>query len=213
MDAFIPNQAFQGRGNQFRGNPQELNGPSGENVPGGVDMAVIDHFIQGEDNAGFDARRMVWSQSKRLGNAICGFEANAVDVAFELIWIFLNGLEGSVPIHFVNLDRQIGADTMRVQKKHDLLDLLLLLPGSDNFPRSVWTDAGHFQQAFGLLLNNFEGCFFEDSHDAFRHLRPDPFDHARAEIAFHSRNRGRESLFADFHVELFAVFWMGIPGS
>ena len=131
-------------------------------------MPFVDGFVQGKHDPGFDARRMVSRQSKCLGNAICGFETHAVDIAFELVWILLNNLQSRITIGLVNLDRQIGAHAVTMQEHHDLLDLLLLLPSRDDLLRAVRANARHFEQTFRCGFDHIEGFFLKTSDDTLR---------------------------------------------
>ena len=122
-------------------------------------MTILDHLVQGEDNSGFNARWVIGCQAKRLSDAVSGFEAYAINVTFQLVGVLLHGFQGCFAIGFVDFDSQICANSMTVQEKHDLLNLLLLFPGGDNLAGAILSNARNFQQAFRLVFDNIEGCF------------------------------------------------------
>ena len=78
-------------------------------------------------------------------------------------------------------------------------------------PGPVHADAGHLEQPLGVLLDHLEGIFLELAHDPLSQLGTDALDHARAEIALDAGDRGRQGLFADFRLELRAMFGMTVP--
>lgn len=128
-DAIVLHKAFQGRRQQFFWYFQQFRCALQEKFLRGVDMLVIDHFIRGKYDAGFDAGGMIRGQPQGLRDAIGGLEVNPVNVPLQLIGILLDGFQGFVAVGLVDLDRQVGADPVTMQEDHDLLDLLLLLPG------------------------------------------------------------------------------------
>src|SRR6266498_5519638 len=174
-------------------------------------MAILDHFIQGEDDPGFDARWMFYGQAESLGDAIGSFEPNAINVTFELIRIFLDCLESGIPIRLVYFDRQVGADTVTVQKHHDFLDLFFLFPGGGNFLYTILAYARHLKQAFRTQFDNIECIFFEPPYNTLGQPRTDSLDHARTKITLDPSDSGRQGLFANFCFELCTMFWMIIP--
>ena len=98
-----------------------------------------------------------------------------------------------------------------MQEQHDLLDLLLLLPGGDNLASTILTDAGYFQQTLRFVFDDLESGFPEMAYDALGQLGPDALDHPRPEIALHARYCGRQHLFADFSLELLTMLGVVIP--
>src|SRR5262249_8683861 len=71
--------------------------------------------------------RIPWD-AQPLGQAIRGFEANAVDVEGEAIRILPYSWNGLVAIGFVNAHRTRRPDPMRMQKDHNLSNNFLRFP-------------------------------------------------------------------------------------
>ena len=210
-NAIFGGQAFQRGRDQVGADAEQFHGAGCQHRARGIHVTVVDQFVQREDHPGFDARRVFGQQTEGLGDAVGCFESHTIDIAFELVGIFLDGFERGVAVGFVNLDRQVGADPVAVQEDHDFLDLLLLLPGGGDLPGSVQANAGHFAQAFRRVLDDLKGFFFKVPHNALGHLGTDAFDHARAEVTLHARQAGRQALFAEFGFELGAVLGMRVP--
>ncbi len=146
-----------------------------------------------------------------LSDAVGGFEANSINITFELIGIFLDSLKGCISIGFVDFDGQICADAMSVQKHHDLLDLFLLLPGDGDSLHAVTTNPRHLQQVSWGRLDHSECIFLESPDDTFSQFRTNALDHSRAEITLDASNGGRQGLFTDFCFELRAMCGMPAP--
>ena len=79
----------------------------------------------------------------------------------------MDDLQRFVVIGFVDLDHQVGADTMTVQEDHDLLDLFLLMPGFGDMVRAIHADAGDFQELLETCLTYIEGILLENTNDPF----------------------------------------------
>jgi hypothetical protein len=112
-----------------------------------------------------------------LGDSVGCFEADAIDVTFELIGISLYSLKRRIPIRLVDLDRQVGADPVTMQKDHDLFNLFLLLPCAGDLLHPPRANARHFEQSLRSCLDHSKGLFFKISNNAFGKARADPFDH------------------------------------
>ena len=79
-------------GDQLVRNAQQLYCPLDKHSPGDIDMPLVDGFIQGKNDTGFDAGGVFRTQPQCLGNAVCGLEVDPVNIAFQLIRIFLHDL-------------------------------------------------------------------------------------------------------------------------
>ncbi len=93
MDAIILCQTIKGRSDELWSDLQQLDGALSQDFFRDIHMTLVDRFVQGEHDASFDAGRMIHWKSERAGDAVGGFETDPVDVAFELVWILLNGFK------------------------------------------------------------------------------------------------------------------------
>ena len=150
-------------------------------------------------------------QAQILGNFVSGFEAHAVNISGELVRVLLHSGERGVPVGFIDLDRQVGADAMTVQKEHDIFDLTLLLPGLGDLAGALGADIGHFAQALGLLFDDVEGFSTEVIDDTSGQFRTDPFNQPGAQVAFDPIDGGGQGLLTDLGVELSPVFGVVDP--
>ena len=73
------------------------------------------------------------------------------------------------------------------------------------------TDAGHFDQPFGLAVNDLQRLHAEMGDNAFGRHRADAFDQAAAQVLFDPGDGGRQHAAHLFHRKLFAVFWVNRP--
>lgn len=67
-------------------------------------MAVVSEVFEREHDAGLDAGGVIVGEAEGAGDLVSGFEADAVDVARELVGVVLDDAEGVVAVVFVNLD-------------------------------------------------------------------------------------------------------------
>ena len=91
---------------------------------------------------------------------------------------------------------------MAVQEQHDLADHLLLGPASLDACGPLGPDAGHLLQPFGCLLDGVEHGLAERLDQLAGVDRADALDHAGAEIAQDTLERGRRGRFQEGSLEL-----------
>ena len=91
---------------------------------------------------------------------------------------------------------------MAVQEQHDLADHLLLGPASLDACGPLGPDAGHLLQPFGCLLDGIEHGLAERLDQLAGVDRADALDHAGAEIAQDTLERGRRGRFQEGSLEL-----------
>ena len=176
-------------------------------------MPIVGGLVEHVHQAGFDARGVFGRKPQRLGDPVCGFETDAIDISCQAIGIGLHNVQGFIAILFINLDRQVGAHPMTVQEKHDLLDLLLLFPGGGDQPGPFGTDIRHFTQAPGLCFDHFQGLLAKMLHDALRQARANPTDQPGAQVTANARHGGGQGVFANLDFELQSVFGVVDPAA
>jgi hypothetical protein len=98
-----------------------------------------------------------------------------------------------------------------LQEEHDLLDGLLLFPGSADHPCTLGPEARHLNQARRLLLDHAQRVQVEVGDDALGHLRPDALDEARAKVAPNALDRSGQHRRVVAHLELLAELGMALP--
>ena len=91
---------------------------------------------------------------------------------------------------------------MAVQEQHDLADHLLLGPASLDAGGTLGPDAGHLLQPLGCLLDGVEHGLAERLDQLAGVDRADALDHAGAEIAQDTLERGRRGRFQEGSLEL-----------
>ena len=143
---------------------------------------------------------------------IGGAEADAADIASQPIGVLRDQPNGIGAVSLVNAHRARRADTVAVQKQHDLPNHLLLGPARDDPLRALRADAGHLTKAIGLLLDDVEHGFAEGAYKLLRIDRPDAADHAGAEIFLDPLDRRRRRSLEERGSELDAVRAVVDPG-
>ena len=139
-------------------------------------MAIVRELIQGIEDPAAQAHIFLMVESHLFRNGIRRFEPDTPDIICQAIRIFLHYLDAVIPIGLVDLGRMAGRDIVTLQKEHDVLDLLLLLPALLDPLHADLPDAGHLQQAVRILLDHVQRIGTKLLHDSPGELRPDTFD-------------------------------------
>lgn len=210
MDAIIFCETVEGGGDEGGVYGEEFGGFLDQVGLGGVGVAVVGHLVKGVDNARFETGGVVSGEAEGLGDFVGGFESYAEDVAGEAVGVGLDDLEGFGGVGFVDFDGEVGADAVPMEEEHDVFDLFLLEPGGFDLGGAFGADVGDFAQAVGVVFDDVEGVRAEGGDDAVGEFGADAFDEAGAEVAADGVYGGGEGLFADFDLELVAVF--GVVG-
>ena len=100
---------------------------------------------------------------------------------------------------------------MPLQKKHDVLDLLLLLPTLLDPLHPHSADALHFDQSLRVFLYHIQRIFAKFLHNAPCELRPHTLDQAGPKIFLDAIDRSRQGFFKFLHGKLAAVFGVHLP--
>ena len=115
-------------------------------------MTILRQLIQTVKNAAAEPDKAIFVDSHLLGNGICCFEADSPDIVGQTIGIFLNDRNAVTAIGLKNLRRMGSADLMTLQKEHDILDLLLLLPAAFDPVNPYLSDPFHLKKFIRPLL-------------------------------------------------------------
>src|SRR5205823_170648 len=126
-----------------------------------------------------------------LGQRICRLEANAMDIEGQSIGILPHLHNGVIAVGLVNPDSSGRSNAMRVQEDHDLADDFLGFPGLDDSLFAFGTNAVEVGQTLRGLLNDIKHLLAKGLDQLFGKVRPDAFDHPRAEILFDAFQRTR----------------------
>ena len=92
-------------------------------------MAVAGRLDQHMAQPGAGAEQRIHGDANLLGDLVGGFEADAVDVLCQAVWVGLDFVDCALDIGLVDAHRPAGADAVAVEEHHDLADHLLLGPG------------------------------------------------------------------------------------
>ncbi len=94
---------------------------------------------------------------------------------------------------------------MAVQEEHDLLDLLLLVPGAGDHGDALGADIRHLPQALGVVLDDVQGAYAKAGDDALRQARADAAHQPGAQVAADAGGGGGQGLLANLDLELLPV--------
>ena len=91
-------------------------------------MTCFCQLIQCIKNTTAQTDKFAFVNPHLLCNGIRCLKSNSPDVICKPVWVLLYDCNALTSIRLENLCRMRGADLMTLQKKHDILDLFLLLP-------------------------------------------------------------------------------------
>ena len=100
---------------------------------------------------------------------------------------------------------------MILEKKHNILDLLLSFPTLCNLIDTLLSDTGNLQEPLHIRLDDLQRIRTELLHDLLSKLRSHTLDQAGAKILLNTKNCGRHGLFPALRQELSAVFGIHLP--
>ena len=169
-------------------------------------MAIICKTIQNINNAGLGPQFRIFWKSKLFGNPVCNYKADTKNIHAEAIGVLLHKGNGSIVVSLVYFRGISGADTMGLQKQHDLTNLLLVFPGLLDQGDPFCPDPFDFFQTLYLVLDNIKGFFPEFFDDAVRHLGAQAFDHAGTQVSSNAVNGCRHGGSVGMNLELVTIF-------
>ena len=83
---------------------------------------------------------------------------------------------------------------MSLQEHHDVLHILLLLPGFLDLGHTSLADVRHFEQTVNIVLDDLEGLQSEMRHNLLGKLRADTFYQSTAQIFLDTYDSCRQFL-------------------
>ena len=174
-------------------------------------MAIFRKLIQGVQNTAAQAHIFLMVKPHLFRDGICRLKSDTPDIVCQAVRVFLHHLDAVIPIGLIDLGCMAGRNIMTLQKEHDILDLLLLLPALLDPLYADFADPGHFQKTIRILLDHVQRIGSELFYDPSGKLRSDPFYKAASKVFFNAKYRSRQRLLERFHGELPAILRINPP--
>ena len=190
---------------------QKLHRSLNQLLPYRIAVAILGKFIQCIENTAPQTDKAVLLNAHLLRYGIRRLETDAPDIVGQPVRILLHDADTVAAIGLKDLRGMAGADFMPLQKKHDILDLLLLFPALPDPLHPHSADAFHLDQRIRIFLDHIQRVLSEFLHNAAGKLRPHAFDQTGTKIFLDAVNRGRKGLFEFLHGKLAAVFGVHLP--
>ncbi len=145
-------------------------------------MALISRLGQQVGERRHGAVGRVGRDAQLAGDLVGGLEADAAHVARQPVRGLADHPHGVVAVLAVDVEAERGRDIVLGQEEHDLLDGLLLLPGSADGAGAHGADAGGLLQTLRGVLDDLERLGAEVGYQPLgRHLAH-AADEPRAEV-------------------------------
>ena len=144
-------------------------------------------------------------------DAVGGLEADAVDVARELVGVGADFLNRLLAVGLVDAHCPARARPVGVQEHHDLAHDLLFRPGGLDPAAAFGADLVHFLQPCAVVVDDVEDALAELRHEFFRQHGADALDHAAAQVFFDALAGGGLTGFEAVGAELEAVLRVAHP--
>ena len=100
---------------------------------------------------------------------------------------------------------------MILQKKHNILDLLLSFPALSNLIDTLLSDTGNLQEPLHIRLDDLQRIRTELLHNLLSKLRSHTLDQTGAKVLLNTKNCSRHGLLPAFCQELSAVLRIHLP--
>ena len=100
---------------------------------------------------------------------------------------------------------------MILEKKHNILDLLLSFPTLCNLIDTLLSDTGNLQEPLHIRLDDLQRIRTELLHDLLSKLRSHTLDQAGSKVLLNTKNCGRHGFFPALRQELSAVLGIYFP--
>lgn len=121
-------------------------------------------------------------KAQLLGDFVGGFEAYAPDIVRKAVRVGLYNVYAVIAIGLVYPDCISGRYPVALEEQHDILYLLLLLPGLFYHIDPFLTYALHIDQVIGFLLKDTQGVLLEMRYNPPGVYRAYAFDEAASKI-------------------------------
>src|SRR5262245_31389733 len=109
-------------------------------------MALVPACLKDVSDSGTDPGRAIAPDSHCQCDPIRGEKPDAIDIARQTVRIAGYGGNTLVTISLVDLDRKKSADSISLEKDHDIADRAMFRPGGLNILEFLIRDSGHIQQ-------------------------------------------------------------------
>ena len=174
-------------------------------------MPFVRELSQRIEDAAPAAPRILLTVSHLRGDAVGGLEADAPDVVGKAVGILphlVDALLAVLPVDFGRIGR---THAVALQKEHDVLDVLLLLPALADLRHTFPPDAGDFVESFDVRLDDVDGLRSEPPDDGPGEPRADALDQSAAEVLLDAVHRGGHRLLPCRGDELAPVAFVHLP--
>ena len=174
-------------------------------------MAFVGELAEGIGQAALAASEVVLLIAHLIGNTVGGLETDTPDVVGQAVWVFIDLVDAFLAVAAVYLGGIGGADSVALEKEHDVLDVFLLFPAFPNLLDTLLADTGHFIESLDVGLNDFDGVGAELTDDELGEFRANAFDQATAKVFLDTIDGGRHDFLKGLHDELLAVLAVYLP--
>ena len=171
-DILSPQHLVQGHLKLRRLHLQKLLGFANQLLPERIAVSFFRKLVQRVQDSASQPHKFLFADSQLFRDLVGCLEADAPDIIRQPVGIFLDNADTVAAVGLKNLRGVGGADLMALEKKHDILDLLLLLPALFDALHPNLPDALHLQQRIRMLLYHVQRIFAEFLDDALREFRP-----------------------------------------
>ena len=192
----------------------ELSGTAGFQLgPGQIGVPFFAGLLQQVAQTGLGALDLVYGQIGMAHNSVGNMKPDPGNIPGQPVGIVAQNFEGFTSIGLVNLCAVNGFDIKVLQECHQSSHRMVLAPGLLDKTRLSHTDARHFDQPVGGLLDDFQSLGREMGNQPFRGLETDSFDQSGTQIATDPLRTGRQQHLEGLDFELLAVPGMRTPAA
>ena len=177
----------------------------------GVDMSFVRKLSQRIEDAAPAPSRVLFLIAHLCGDAVGGLEADAPDIVGKAVGIFFHLVDTLLAVFPVDFRRIGRAYAIALQKEHDVLDVLLLLPALPDLRHTLTPDIGDFVEPFDVGFDDVDRFRSEPLDDSPGEPGADAFDQSAAEVFFDPVHRGGHRLLPRCGDELAAVAFVHLP--
>ncbi len=208
---FILDHLVKGGGNGFLVGLQQFFGRFQQLLTPGIVVAVFGELTECVENAAPAAAWVIVGITQVLYDGVGCLEANAPNVIGQAIGIVLHLVDAIFPVFFINFGCISGADTMALEKDHDVLHVLLLLPTGSNQGNTCLPYTWDFKQPVYIILYHVKCGQTKMRDDELGKLRTDALDQSVAEVFLNSDDGGRKFLRPRLGCELATIAFVHLP--